>query len=64
MKGPSVLKQGKLKIAVISENFAVPPKDGVSRTLSRLMEYLHQQGHQVILFGPNSGIVSLSRPFY
>ncbi|KAL1934689.1 hypothetical protein VTP01DRAFT_6871 [Rhizomucor pusillus] len=44
-----------MRIAVITENF-LPKVDGVTRTLSRLLEHLQANGHQVLLLGPESGM--------
>ncbi|KAI9314476.1 glycosyl transferase group 1 [Dichotomocladium elegans] len=44
-----------MRIAIITENF-LPKVDGVTRTLSRLLEHLEQTGHEVLLLGPESGM--------
>ena len=44
-----------MRVAIITENF-LPKLDGVTRTLSRLLEHLHQQGHQALLLGPECGM--------
>lgn len=44
-----------MRIAIITENF-LPKVDGVTRTLTRLLEHLQATGHKVILFGPESGM--------
>lgn len=44
-----------MRIAIITENF-LPKVDGVTRTLSRLLEHLQANGHQVLLLGPESGM--------
>src|SRR5689334_1997546 len=44
-----------MKIAIITENF-LPKLDGVTRTLTRLLEYLQRCGHQALLLGPESGM--------
>ncbi|KAK4519558.1 uncharacterized protein ATC70_009794 [Mucor velutinosus] len=44
-----------MRIAIITENF-LPKIDGVTRTLTRLLEHLQATGHKVILFGPESGM--------
>lgn len=43
----------------IPENF-LPKVDGVTRTLARLLEHLNAEGHEAIVFGPETGIVSKS----
>ncbi|HEX4204054.1 MAG TPA: glycosyltransferase family 1 protein [Ktedonobacteraceae bacterium] len=45
-----------MRIAIITENF-LPKLDGVTRTLARLLEHLQANGHQVLLLGPESGMV-------
>ena len=37
------------------ENF-LPKVDGVTRTLARLLEHLNAEGHEAIVFGPETGI--------
>ncbi|TYJ55006.1 hypothetical protein B9479_004317 [Cryptococcus floricola] len=51
--------QGKkgLRIVIVTENF-LPKVDGVTRTLSRLLEHLHASGHQCMLLGPSSSLSS------
>lgn len=44
-----------MRVAIITENF-LPKVDGVTRTLSRLLEHLQGQGHDVLLLGPDSGM--------
>ncbi|MDQ2713893.1 MAG: glycosyltransferase family 1 protein [Chloroflexota bacterium] len=44
-----------MRVAIITENF-LPKLDGVTRTLARLLEHLHMQGHQAILLGPENGM--------
>lgn len=44
-----------MRIAIITENF-LPKLDGVTRTVSRLLEHLHMQEHQVLLLGPECGM--------
>jgi glycosyltransferase involved in cell wall biosynthesis len=44
-----------MRVAIITENF-LPKLDGVTRTLSRLLEYLQANGHQALLLGPESGM--------
>ncbi|WVW82623.1 hypothetical protein I302_104634 [Kwoniella bestiolae CBS 10118] len=50
-------KRGRkgLRIVIVTENF-LPKVDGVTRTLSRLLEHLQSQGHECILLGPSSNI--------
>ena len=45
-----------MRVAIITENF-LPKLDGVTRTLARLLEHLHANGHQALLLGPESGMV-------
>lgn len=40
-----------------SENF-LPKIDGVTRTLARLLEHLHSEGHEAMVLGPDTGLVS------
>lgn len=44
-----------MRVAIITENF-LPKLDGVTRTLSRLLEHLQLNRHQAILLGPQSGM--------
>jgi glycosyltransferase involved in cell wall biosynthesis len=44
-----------MRVAIITENF-LPKLDGVTRTLSRLLEFLQTNGHQALLLGPESGM--------
>ncbi|WVQ82465.1 hypothetical protein IAT38_004594 [Cryptococcus sp. DSM 104549] len=44
-----------LRIVIVTENF-LPKVDGVTRTLSRLLEHLHASGHQCMLLGPSSSL--------
>lgn len=44
-----------MRVAIITENF-LPKLDGVTRTLARLLEYLQNHNHQVLLLGPESGM--------
>ncbi|KAK6905999.1 hypothetical protein I204_08513 [Kwoniella mangroviensis CBS 8886] len=46
-----------LRIVIVTENF-LPKVDGVTRTLSRLLEHLQSQGHECILLGPASTLSS------
>ena len=48
----------KLRVAVVTENF-LPKVDGVTRTLARLLEHFNSEGHEAIVFGPDTGLVSL-----
>ncbi|KAK9897518.1 glycosyltransferase family 4 protein [Cystobasidium minutum MCA 4210] len=45
----------KLRVLIVTENF-LPKVDGVTRTLSRLLEHLQAQGHEALLLGPHSDI--------
>ncbi|WFD29309.1 hypothetical protein MSPP1_000317 [Malassezia sp. CBS 17886] len=38
-----------------TENF-LPKIDGVTRTLARLLEHLHDEGHEALVLGPDSGL--------
>lgn len=44
-----------MRVAIITENF-LPKLDGVTRTLARLLEHLHSNGHRALLLGPQSGM--------
>ncbi len=44
-----------MRITIITENF-LPKLDGVTRTLARLLEYVHENQHQALLLGPDSGM--------
>jgi glycosyltransferase involved in cell wall biosynthesis len=44
-----------MRVAIITENF-LPKLDGVTRTLTRLLEHLQTNGHQALLLGPESGM--------
>jgi glycosyltransferase involved in cell wall biosynthesis len=46
-----------MRIAIITENF-LPKLDGVTRTLTRLLEHLQTMGHQALLLGPDAGMRS------
>jgi hypothetical protein len=35
--------------------------DGVTRTLARLLEHLEREGHECMVLGPQTGMVSLAR---
>lgn len=50
-------RQGRrLRVAIVTENF-FPKVDGVTRTLARLLEHLAAEGHEVLVCGPNTGLV-------
>lgn len=49
----------KLRILIVTENF-LPKVDGVTRTLSRLLEHLQAQGHEALLLGPHSDMCASS----
>ena len=40
-----------LRIAIVTENW-LPKVDGVTRTLSRLLHHLRDEGHTCLLMGP------------
>lgn len=46
-----------LRIMIVTENF-LPKVDGVTRTLARLLEHLEAEGHECMVLGPNTGMVS------
>jgi glycosyltransferase involved in cell wall biosynthesis len=48
-------KRRKLRVAIVTENF-LPKVDGVTRTLARLLEHLNAEGHEAIVFGPDTGL--------
>ncbi|WFD33945.1 hypothetical protein MCUN1_000773 [Malassezia cuniculi] len=48
-------KRRKLRVAIVTENF-LPKIDGVTRTLARLLEHLHAEGHEAMVLGPETGI--------
>lgn len=51
----------KLRILIVTENF-LPKVDGVTRTLSRLLEHLQREGHKALLLGPHCNMYArLSR---
>ncbi|KAK0563604.1 hypothetical protein OC861_004718 [Tilletia horrida] len=54
---PADVKRKKLRIAIITENF-LPKVDGVTRTLARLLEHMNSEGHEAIVFGPETGLTS------
>ncbi|GCF08287.1 glycosyl transferase family 1 [Dictyobacter arantiisoli] len=45
-----------MRVAIITENF-LPKLDGVTRTVSRLLEHLQLHGHHALLMGPESGMI-------
>ncbi|KAL7413387.1 hypothetical protein BDY24DRAFT_389910 [Mrakia frigida] len=47
--------KGKLRVVIVTENF-LPKVDGVTRTLARLLEHLHNEGHEALLCGPETGM--------
>jgi hypothetical protein len=59
------LSQGRgrkgLRIMIVTENF-LPKVDGVTRTLARLLTHLESEGHECMVLGPETGMVS-SSPF-
>ncbi|KAI8059506.1 glycosyl transferase group 1 [Gongronella butleri] len=42
-----------MRILIVAESF-LPKVDGVTRTIAKLLEYLQEHGHEVVLFGPES----------
>lgn len=50
-----------LRIALFTGNY-VHIEDGVSRTLGRLVGYLEQRGHEVLVLGPTAGEPAISQP--
>ena len=40
----------------------MPKVDGVTRTLARLLEHLNAEGHEAIVCGPETGMVSGELP--
>lgn len=42
-------------VADSTENF-LPKIDGVTRTLGRLLEHLHAEGHEALVLGPDTGL--------
>lgn len=46
-----------LRIMIVTENF-LPKVDGVTRTLARLLTHLEAQGHECMVLGPQTGMVS------
>ncbi|KAI8086476.1 glycosyl transferase group 1 [Halteromyces radiatus] len=48
-----------MRIAIVTENW-LPKVDGVTRTLSRLLEHLQANGHNVLLLGPESGMTEFA----
>ncbi|KAK0536470.1 hypothetical protein OC834_001185 [Tilletia horrida] len=56
---PGDIKRRKLRVAIVTENF-LPKVDGVTRTLARLLEHMNAEGHEAIVFGPETGLTSYS----
>ncbi|KAE8254918.1 hypothetical protein A4X13_0g3233 [Tilletia indica] len=56
---PADIKRRKLRVAIVTENF-LPKVDGVTRTLARLLEHMNAEGHEAIVFGPETGLTSYS----
>lgn len=48
-----------LRIMIVTENF-LPKVDGVTRTLARLLTHLKSEGHECMVLGPETGMVSSS----
>jgi hypothetical protein len=48
-----------LRIMIVTENF-LPKVDGVTRTLARLLTHLESEGHECMVLGPETGMVSSS----
>lgn len=46
-----------LRIMIVTENF-LPKVDGVTRTLARLLTHLEAEGHECMVLGPQTGMVS------
>lgn len=44
---------GKLRVVIVCEN-VMPKVDGVTRTLSRLLQHLHDNGHQALVLCPDT----------
>lgn len=44
-----------MRVAIITENF-LPKLDGVTRTLTKLLEHLQMRDHQALLLGPEAGM--------
>lgn len=47
----------KLRIAIVTENI-MPQVDGVTRCLARLLSHLKEEGHSVVVLGPQNGMVT------
>ncbi len=63
-----------MRVAIITENF-LPKRDGVTRTIAKLLEHLQLRGHTAIVFAPDSapaeyagapviGVPGIPIPFY
>ena len=52
---PQERKRRKLRVAIVTENF-LPKIDGVTRTLARLLEHLHSEGHDALVLGPDTNL--------
>lgn len=50
-----------LRIMIVTENF-LPKVDGVTRTLARLLTHLEAEGHDCMVLGPRTGMVSKDPP--
>lgn len=50
-----------LKVAIVTENF-MPKVDGVTRTLSMLLEHLQAEGHEALVLGPSTPLVRFTCP--
>ncbi|GAA5841744.1 hypothetical protein JCM9279_003090 [Rhodotorula babjevae] len=46
-----------LRIAIVTENF-LPKVDGVTRTISMLLEHLQAEGHEALVLGPSTPLTS------
>ncbi|SCZ87612.1 BZ3500_MvSof-1268-A1-R1_Chr2-2g05078 [Microbotryum saponariae] len=55
--GADASEHRSLRVAIVTENF-LPKVDGVTRTLAMLLEHLQKEGHEAIVLGPDSGMVS------
>lgn len=51
------MADAKSTLPPLTENF-LPKVDGVTRTLARLLEHLNAEGHDAIVLGPETGVVS------
>lgn len=52
-------KRGRrgLRIMIVTENF-LPKVDGVTMTLAKLLDHLKKEGHECMVLGPETGMVS------